>query len=75
MSAATACIFQQAAMQMLVDARLSDGSKKINRLEMACTLAEVSTKALNLALKHSDKEKVIFPEVVAGNVSGSDSGG
>ena len=63
MASANACIFQQAAMQMLVDARISDGAKKFNRLEMACRLADVATKALTLALKHSDKEKVILPAV------------
>ena len=65
MALANACIFQQAAMQMLVDARISDGAKKFNRLEMACRLADVATKALTLALKHSDKEKVILPAVVS----------
>ena len=65
MASANACIFQQAAMQMLVDARISDGAKKFNRLEMACRLADVATKALTLALKHSDKEKVILPAVAS----------
>lgn len=73
MASANACIFQQAAMQMLVDARISDGAKKFNRLEMACRLADVATKALTLALKHSDKEKVILPVVVSSEI-GVDSG-
>ena len=73
MASANACIFQQAAMQMLVDARISDGAKKFNRLEMACRLADVATKALTLALKHSDKEKVILPAVVSSEI-GVDSG-
>ena len=79
MASANACIFQQAAMQMLVDARISDGAKKFNRLEMACRLADVATKALTLALKHSDKEKVILPAVVSSEIgvdcgSGLESG-
>lgn len=69
MASANACIFQQAAMQMLVDARISDGAKKFNRLEMACRLADVATKALTLALKHSDKEKVILPAVTSAEIS------
>lgn len=73
MASANACIFQQAAMQMLVDARISDGAKKFNRLEMACRLADVATKALTLALKHSDKEKVILPAVTSAEI-GVDSG-
>ena len=71
MASANACIFQQAAMQMLVDARISDGAKKFNRLEMACRLADVATKALTLALKHSDKEKVILPAVVSSEIGSS----